>query len=163
YGLGYNICKLNTFIFKKFKENKEYHFRSGTQHEKNQLWDSLKFIFPNHKDLEKEYIDSVNRKLISWKIPDYINVNEWGGGKNRPYWHMAYLINGAYLMKSYLIPSYSAKKVELDEEFLPKSLLDFLDDVSPGLFLGKIKPKYLTIEKDSRISPKEKLIRIKEN
>ncbi len=76
---------------------------------------------------------------------------------------MAYLINGAYLIESYKIPSYSSKRVELDEGFTPKSLLDFLDDVSPGLFLGKIKPKHLTIEKDSRISPLEKLIRIKEN
>ena len=44
---------------------------------------------------------------------------------------------------------YSNKSVVLDEEFLPKTLLDFLDDISPGLFLGKIKPENLMLEHDA--------------
>lgn len=144
YGLGYNICKLNNFIFEKFKENIK------REYAKNQLWDCFRFIFPNHKDLEKDYFDYINRKLISWKIPDYIDTYETGGS-GRPYWYCGYLIDGVYLMESYKIPSHSNKSVVLDKQFLPKTLLDFLDDISPGLFLGKIKPENLMLEQDSRI------------
>ena len=91
-------------------------------------------------------------------MPDYIDTMTWGGS-GKPYWHFAYVIDGAYLSKAYKIPSWTGyPPPELANANFNKSLLDFLDDISPGLFLGLIKPENLIIEKEMS----NDLIRIKE-
>ena len=104
-------------------------------------------MFPNHQDLEAEYIKFMKRKLYYWEFPSDINPRVWGGSGN-PYRHYAYLINGTYLSKSYIISSWSKHQPEVYDDNYNKSLLDFLDDISPGLFVGLIKPENLIIEEE---------------
>ena len=148
-GLGFNICDLNNFIFEQFNETSIY----GS----NKLWDRLRFLFPNHNSLEIEYFEYAKRNLSYWQMPDYIDTMEWGGSK-KPSWHYAYVIDGAYLPRVYEIPSWSNYSPKLVNANFNKSLSDFLDDISPGLFLGLIKPENLIIEKEMS----NDLIRIKE-
>ena len=147
-GLGHNICNLNNFIFEWFNET--------NTHNSNKLWDCLKFLFPNHKSLEIEYFEYAKRSLNYWQMPDYIDTMEWGRSK-KPYWHYAYLIDGVYLSRVYEIPSWANYSPKLVNANFNKSLLDFLDDISPGLFLGLIKPENFIIEKEMS----NDLIRIK--
>jgi len=147
--LGDNICNLNNFIFEQLDETSTY----GS----NELWDRLRFLFPNHKNVEMEYFEYAKRNLFYWQMPDYIDTMTWGGS-NKPFWHYAYLIDGVYLSRVYRIPSWAKNSPELVNANFNKSLLDFLDDISPGLFLGLIKPENLIIEEEMS----HDLIRIKE-
>ncbi len=148
-GLGYNICNLNNFIFEQFNETSTYGL--------NELWDRLRFLFPNHRSLEIEYFEYAKRNLFYWQIPDYIDTVTWGGS-GKPFWHYAYLIDGVYLSRVYKISSWARNSPELVNANFNKSILDFLDDISPGLFLGLIKPENLIIEQEMS----NDLIRIKE-
>ena len=150
-GLGHSICNLNNFIFEQFNETSTY----GS----NKLWDRLRFLFPNHKSLETEYFEYAKRNLSHWRMPDYIDTRQLGGS-GKAYWHFAYVIDGAYLSKAYKIPSWTKLSPELANANFNKSLLDFLDDISSGLFLGLIKPENLIIDFDNKLS--KDLIRIKE-
>lgn len=145
---GYNICQMNNFIFESFKE--EISDYSGYKR-KNPLWECFKFIVSNPKNFQKEYFNRVDRHLSTWKNPVYINTSEWGGSK-KPYWHYEYKIDGIYLPESHCIPSWSRYSPEVEK--FDKSLLDLLDDIGPGLFLGKIKPENVIIENE--------MVRIKE-
>lgn len=147
---GYNICVLNDFIFENFKEKKSVY----GQYSENLIWECFKFIIPRIKHFEKEYYDYVSNKLYTWKIPDYINTMEKRVRSGKPYWHHEYKIDNVFLTEDHVIPSHADKSSRIENDNLGISFLDFLDEISPGLFTGLLNPNNFII--------KENMVRIKE-
>jgi len=138
-GLGDEICKLNEFFFEKFN---------------TQLLSDFNFIIKNVKNFEREYSEYIDMKLNFWKFPEYIDTGEYG----KYNYHYEYLIEGVFLPHSYRVEF----TPQLDNKDFNKSLLDLLDDIAPGLFLNKIKPENLIVNKRDFEGSQKFLIRIKE-
>jgi len=146
---GYNICMLNAFLFRNFKERISIYGKDC----ENPIWESFKFIIPKVKNFEKEYYDYVSNKLYSWKIPDFIDTKIWAPS-GKPHWHHEYKIDNTFLTEDHYIPSWSNKSTKIENDNLGISFLDFLDEMSPGLFTGLLNPDNFII--------KENTVRIKE-
>lgn len=144
---GYNIYMLNDFIFENFKERKLIYGK----YIENLIWEGFKFIIPRIKNFEKEYYDYVSNKLYAWKIPKYIQTIEWG---DKPSWHHEYKIDNVFLTEDHIIPSWASKPSKIEDYNLGISFLDFLDEISSGLFTGLLNPDNFII--------KENMVRIKE-
>lgn len=139
-GLGDEICKLNEFIFERFDE---------------QLLSDFQLLINNVKNFEKEYFEYINMKLNFWNFPNYIDTKEYG----KYGYHYEYLIEGVYLPHSFKV-EYSFP--ELYNKDFNISYLKLLDDLAPGLFLNKIKPENLIVNKRKFNDHQKIFIRIKE-
>ena len=118
---GYKIISLNDLIFDSFEGDiKEY----------------IDFVITDPEDFKKSHQEKMKRLKPIWEIPDEFKLHkphEEGKGS----WDLSYKINGAFFTECRRISTWA----KIGTEFVPCNLsfIDFLDSISPALFVGAIE------------------------
>ena len=129
---GYNVCQLNKFIFESFSNSN--------------LLETYEFLIPNVENLKEKYSEYLDRKKPFWAIPEFIKIFEKDTPGNYPSWHYRYKIDGIILTELFRTPSW--KNYSSETKKYGESLLDYLDGITPALFVGGIDPERLKIENE---------------
>jgi len=120
---GYYIFCLNDYIFKSFEANSHV----------SMLFNQ---IIENPEDFQQKHENRIERLKPLWEIPEEHNIIKPDkGGHGR--WSYKYSISGAFLIEFFRTPS-QLSRYKANTGKCSKSLLDFLDGISPALFLNKI-------------------------
>ena len=119
---GSKIIDLNDLIFDSFEgEMKKY----------------FDFMITDLEDFKKSHQEKMIRLKPIWEIPEefkLVKKDESGNGK----WDYTYKIDGLFFTECQKDPSYRSKySTKIEKCHL--SFLDFLDSISPALFVGAIE------------------------
>lgn len=123
---GYNVYCLNDYIFKSFEIN-------------SQISILFEHVIKNPEDFQQNHEKKIERLRPLWEIPEEHKkrkLDEAAYGS----WEYKYFISGAFLTEFQRSPS-QRSRYSWQSGKCSKSLLDFLDALSPALFLNRIDLK----------------------